>query len=142
MAKPERRDPAKERFWRGILERWLRSGWTARDFCLEHDLSEANFYAWRREIARRDQEVASAAPTQPLITTRSAESPKSHEPAPPVFLQVALPDADDTAATPLAPPTPPALEVLLGRRRRLRVRAGFDADLFRQLVRLLEEPSC
>jgi hypothetical protein len=37
---------------------------------------------------------------------------------------------------------PSAIEVIVGPGRRLRVRPGFDVDLLRQLLRLLEEPSC
>ena len=58
MPKPERRDPAKEKHWRRLLRQWQRSGLTGRDFCAEHGLSEPSFYAWRREIARRDQRAA------------------------------------------------------------------------------------
>lgn len=46
---------AKERLWRGHLTKQA-SGWlTIRDYCREHSISEPSFYAWRREIARRDQ---------------------------------------------------------------------------------------
>ena len=130
MAKPERRDPDKEKFWRRMVQRWQRSRWTARDFCEEHGLSEASFYAWRREIARRDQETMRDPPPQPLVATDSTESVL------PVFMKVAIEEAEDVVAT------APAIEVVLGPRRRLLVRAGFDADLLRQLIRLLEEPSC
>jgi hypothetical protein len=34
------------------------------------------------------------------------------------------------------------IEVVVAQGRLLRVRPGFDPDLLRQLVRLLEEPSC
>ena len=34
------------------------------------------------------------------------------------------------------------IEVVLTKRRRLRVRPGFDADLLLELVRLLEDASC
>ena len=49
------------------------------------------------------------------------------------FLQLAL----EPSATP-----PPAIEVVLAQGRLLRVRPGFDAAMLRQLLRLLEEPSC
>jgi hypothetical protein len=57
MPRPEWRDPAKEKYWRRLLRMWRRSGLTGRDFCAEHKLSEPSFYAWKREIARRDHEV-------------------------------------------------------------------------------------
>ena len=118
------RDPAKERYWRRLLSQWRRSGLTARDFCPEEGVSEASFYSWRREIDRRDRQRKTA-----IMPTRALSSPDGATPA---FIKL---DIDDG-------PTAPAIEVVLSERRLLRVRAGFNADLFRQLVRLLEEPSC
>src|SRR5438045_2504458 len=48
------RDPAKEQFWRKAVRGWQRSGLSIRAYCGCNELSENNFYAWRREIARRD----------------------------------------------------------------------------------------
>jgi hypothetical protein len=53
-----RRDPGKERSWRRTLRDWRRSGLSVREFCEWHALSEASFYAWRRELAVRDREAA------------------------------------------------------------------------------------
>ncbi len=117
MPKPDRRDSAKERYWRRLLRQWQRSGQTGRDFCADHGLSEPSFYGWRREIARRDQERRQSPAAQPTPL--------------PAFVPVAV-------ATEAAAP----LEVVLAGGRRLRVAAGFDADLLRQLLRVLEEPSC
>jgi hypothetical protein len=41
-----------------------------------------------------------------------------------------------------AAPAETALEVVAGNGRVVRVRSGFDAEAFRQLLRLLEEPAC
>jgi len=128
MPKPERRDPAKERYWRRRLRQWQRSGMTGRDFCAVHGLSEASFYAWRREIARRDREPA--APTQPVRPSAPAPGAEASVPA---FLQVTLERRAPTAA---------AIEVVLGQGRCLRVGPGFDAGLLRQLLRVLKEPAC
>ena len=119
MPKPERRDPAKERRWRRLLRLWQRSGQTGRDFCATHGLSQPSFYAWRREIAQRDQEVMPA--------TR----PSAHVPLP-AFVKVTV-DTEDV-------PTP--LEVVLAHGRRIRLVPGFDADLLRQVLQVLEEPPC
>jgi hypothetical protein len=121
-----KRDPTKEKYWRRVFRQWQRSGLTGRDFCAQHGLPEANFYAWRRAIARRDQEP------RPALTT-TTEPPLSPARPAPVFQQLALP-----AAAAL----PPAIEVVVATGRRLRVSPGFDADLLRQLLRLVEEPPC
>ena len=51
-----RRDGAKEREWRGRIERQRRGGGTVAGFCREIGVSQASFYFWRREILRRDAE--------------------------------------------------------------------------------------
>ncbi len=146
MAKPERRDPAKEAFWRRMLLRFDRSKSTARDFCFEHELSEANFYAWRREIARRDREApGSSAAT--VLSARSSAAATS-----PVFVNVRVADAGLALADLGIPKAgsstarnaaDTAIEVILSKpgtsgRRRLLVRPGFDADSLRRLLQLLE----
>jgi hypothetical protein len=129
MPKPERRDPAKERYWRRMLLQWQRSGQTGRDFCAAHGLREPSFYAWRREIARRDQE--GTAPTK--RPTRSVvPNPSVHAPLP-TFVKLTV-DAGAVA--------PPTLEVVVAHGRRVRIAPGFDAEVLRQLLRVLEEPSC
>jgi len=130
MPRPEWRDAAKERHWRRLLQQWRRSGKTGRDFCCENRLSEPSFYAWKREIAKRDQERRTAA----QVTARvSAKARPSVADALPAFVPVTL----DAAAS-----ATDALEVVLSGGRVLRVRAGFDADALRQLLAVLEAPSC
>jgi hypothetical protein len=129
MPRPEWRDPAKEKYWRRLLAQWQLSGQTGRDFCAEHRLSESSFYAWKREIAQRDREK----PAQTQATTRLSASQRSAPVALPAFLPV-------TMATPASSAS--ALEVVLAHGRVLRVRSGFDADLLRQLLVVLEEPPC
>ena len=55
-----RRDPELERFWRKATREQAKSGQSVRQYCEAHGLSAANWYAWRREIAKRDDNVASA----------------------------------------------------------------------------------
>lgn len=52
--KGPQRDAEKERFWREIIRRQLRSGQSIRGFCRDEALSEPSFYAWRRELKQRD----------------------------------------------------------------------------------------
>jgi len=49
-----RRSLEKEAFWRKILARQRRSGLSVREFCQGEGVSEGSFYAWRRELLKRD----------------------------------------------------------------------------------------
>jgi transposase-like protein len=106
-------DASSESRWLELVRRWQRSQLSVRAFCQRHHLSEPSFYAWRRVLRQRG-----------LLQ----EPP----PSKPAFVKVAL-DGQ---------PTPAAIEVVLGHGRLLRLRAGFDADLLRQLLCVLEEPAC
>jgi transposase-like protein len=106
------RDAQKERFWRQAIRRWLRSGLTARAFCLEHGLAEANLYAWRRTLAARDAQTVPFAEVQVLA---------------------------DEADSKTAQAANTALELVLANGRVLRIGASFEADTLRRLLPLLEE---
>jgi transposase-like protein len=130
-----RRDCTKERRWRRLLRLWRHSGLTVRDFCAQHGLAEPSFYAWRSEVARRDQQGTASGPV-PGPRGRAPAAPTTPPPAAaasPAFLRVALAPAGERA---------PVIEVIARGGRRLRVPPGFDADLLRQLLRLVEEPPC
>jgi hypothetical protein len=58
-----RRDLAKERYWREVIERQAVSGRSVRAFCAEEAVDENAFYSWRRTIRQRD---APAKPSQTL----------------------------------------------------------------------------
>ena len=62
MAK-QQRDPARERFWRDAVSVWQSGGLPVREFCRRRQVTEALFYAWQRELRRRDERPApSSAP--------------------------------------------------------------------------------
>jgi transposase-like protein len=56
MAACGQRGPEREQFWRRTIEACARSGDTIRGFCAERGLSEPSFYAWRRDLRRRDSQ--------------------------------------------------------------------------------------
>ena len=112
MSQGNPRDPHKERFWRRMLRLWRRSGLPVRAFCQQHELSEPNFYAWRRTLADRDAESVTFVPVEVLP-----------EPTP-------LPALGVTA---------PGLELLLPGGRLLRIGPAFDGPTLRRLLALLEE---
>ncbi len=112
-------DRGKERFWRGMMQHWRRSGLSVRDFCAEHGLAEPSFYAWRRTLTRRDQQAAttSAAHTQHASVIQ------------PLFVPLHV----------VPTPANAALELVLDQGVVVRVPAGFDAATLRQLLPLLKE---
>jgi transposase len=74
------RDPRHEQFWRNTIAQWNKSGQTIRDFCDTRQLSEASFYGWRRELAKRDRATSSALKFLPVQVRAEA------------LLEIALPD--------------------------------------------------
>lgn len=111
----------KERLWLERIRRWQPSRLTVREYCQRRGFSEPSFYVWRRVLRQRGLlEDGSALQAEPAATT-------------PAFLKVTV----KTDA-----PVAPAIDLVLGEERIVRVRSGFDPDLLRQLLRLLEEPSC
>jgi transposase len=115
----QRPDTGKACLWLERIRLWQQSQLSVRDFCQRRRLREPSFYSWRRLLRERGL-IGDGAQATPAVTT-------------PAFLKVTV-NAD-------APPAPP-IYVVLGKGRMLRVRPGFDPDLLRQLLCVLEEPSC
>lgn len=104
------RSKDKERFWRGKVRQWRRSGLSVRVFCAEHHLSEPSFYGWRRTLAERD---AAAVPFAPVRIVPERE--------------------------PMTEAAADGLELILSGGRRLRIGSSFDAPTLQRLLALLEE---
>ncbi len=49
------RDGAKEAFWRKVVDGFDAGRSTVGAWCVKHGVSEPSFYAWRRELQRRDR---------------------------------------------------------------------------------------
>jgi hypothetical protein len=64
MAQGKPRDSRKERGWRQRIREWRQSGLTVRAFCARRGLAQPSFYAWRREIAKRDVASPAFVPVQ------------------------------------------------------------------------------
>jgi hypothetical protein len=101
MPRSNSRDPKLEHRWRQLLDRWHRSDQSVREFCTAHAVSEASFYAWRRELAVRDRERATApnasAATPALIPVRVLAAP-TLDVVLPTGLVVRVPGGADPAA--------------------------------------------
>ena len=119
------RDADKERFWRGCIARWRSSGLSVREFCRREALSEPSFYSWRRELARREESQA--------VPRRSSAPRLRGTPKPTAFVPVHVLATHST---------PAAVEILLPRGRRVRVRPGFDHATLEAVLDLLERRPC
>lgn len=132
------RCPDKERFWRGMVARFLAQRSTARDFCRRQRLAESAFYFWRCELSRRDAAAAIKSPeTAPIVAE-----------AKPLFQSVAIvPAARDGGDT--EPRTKAdaganggtAIDLRLADGHVLRVRPGFDAGTLQRLLQVLAAPT-
>lgn len=64
MIQGKARDVRTEQRWRGWIQTWRASGLSVRAFCGRHRLAEPSFYAWRRELQRRDAESPAFVPVR------------------------------------------------------------------------------
>jgi len=115
----QRPDPGKQERWLELIRRWQRSQTTIREFCERHQVSEASFFSWRRVLRER------GLLDKPALSKTSTDVP--------AFVKISAVDVGRMVSP---------IELVLGQRRLLRVRPGFDADMLLELVRLLEEPAC
>jgi len=100
-----------------MVRQWRKSGLSVRAFCIEQELSEPSFYAWRRTLAQREATAVQFVPVTVTPAPRSASV------------------GDGSAGE---------LEVVLDAGRRLRIGPGFDGPTLARLLALLEEgrPCC
>jgi transposase-like protein len=66
------RDPAKEQFWRRVVEGFDAQRGTVHDWCVKHGVSQPSFYHWRRELKRRNDVRISDARTHDAGSNASA----------------------------------------------------------------------
>ena len=114
MSTTNQRRSSKERLWRRMVRQWRSSGLSIRDFCAERQISEGNFYAWRRTIAERDAQAARFVPVHVVPDPKPAGDGSGN-------------GSDN------------GLELLLGAGRVLRIGQNFDTATLRRLLALLEE---
>jgi transposase len=129
-AKRRRRDPAKEKLWRGIIRRHKESGLSVRAFCEGERIKDCNFFRWRRELSRRDRERTTSLPDS---ATKAPAEPRVS----PVFLPVRVVDADCAPSRPASP-----IEIVLDGGLTVRVPPGFDPHTLNDVLAVLEGRSC
>jgi hypothetical protein len=124
---------AKERRWRRIVRRWRSSGLNIREFCDWQGLSESLFYAWRRELAKRDREVAAAASLRGPTDAERAKQTGSTCPPAAAFVPVHV-VADGAHVEPADSSGVGGLEVHLPGGVRLSVPPECDRALLRDVI--------
>ena len=126
------RDLALERAWRKRLGDYERSGLTIRQFCEQEGLVAHQFSWWRSELKQRDANSTSI--DRPASNKKSAARTKRHDQ--PLtktsgrFVPVEIQPSPRGAAS---------IEIVLDQPPRLTVSPGFDAEMLREVVRVLEQ---
>lgn len=120
-----RRSEEKEQFWRQIVDAHAGSGLSVRRYCSDRGVSEQSFFAWRKELARRDaaakeKHARSASTNQSLGPMRFAQ------------LQIAAGELAGGAC----------LEIVLPTGVRVRVPRGACRDTLSDVMGVLERRRC
>jgi transposase len=123
----------KEREWRRILKEQRASGLSARAFCQERGLAKPRFYFWRKEVARRDVEQAD-------LSSR-IEADQRASSRLPAFTQLLVEAAEAPHSRDSLGCSAP-LEIVLPSGICLRIRAGCEPEMLRQVLAVLEQPAC
>ncbi len=112
-----KRSPAKERHWREVMKEYKSSGLTVRDFCAQRKMNESQFYAWKRELQRRDQAKRDTRPAN-----RQAMVP----------VEVVV-DASKSVSR---------IEIFVDDSFRVAVEPGFDPVTLGEVLKVLERRRC
>ena len=124
------RDLALERAWRERMRRYEKSGLTIREFCEQEGLVAHQFSWWRGQLKRR---AAKSAPRKRTVKRKASQRTQvARRPNTPAASFVPVQVEPSSRAQPL-------VEIVLGKPPRIRVTSGFDADLLRQVIHVLEQ---
>ena len=136
MAKRGSRDLEKESAWRRMVGEQAGSGLSVRAWCRAHGVKESGFYAWRRELARRDAEPVpgprpasevSGEGTQPSVGKRARPAASFL----PVRVTGAVVAGDDSR-----------LEIVLADGQCVRLTGPVDQQALADVLEVLERRSC
>jgi len=132
MTQCQRRRKARRK-WQRLVSEQGRSGQSVAAFCREHELRASHFFWWKKRLRAAGPKVQRAPLTKFLEVKLT--------PAGPERAGLAWASGAEVLARPAAD-QPPAgegrVEVVLPNGRSLRVGRGFDAELVRALVAVLE----
>jgi hypothetical protein len=98
MPMTRHRNQAREQFWRDTIAAWRQSGQSVRTFCAARGLSEATFFARRREfLARKPSGSTASQPPAPSFVPVKIIPEPTIEIVLPGGLVVRVPAAADPA---------------------------------------------
>lgn len=136
------RDEKKEAFWRKHVEACKKSGLSKRAYCINNNLSESSFNAWRRELEMRDRERIPSENALVLL----AESPDDFKVAPKTFLPLhVLPEpAESDSSRPQAKEDSrgSTIELILPGGCIIHLSQDTDLELIGKLLSTLEARQC
>jgi transposase len=127
------RDLKLEQAWRERMQRYEQSGLSIKEFCRREGLVDHQFSWWRAELKRRRAKRATTVPQE--AKSKSAARPrqrasisrsKTARPFVPVEVQP-------------SPGSKGSIEIVLDQPPRIAVSSGFDAQLLREVLRVLEQ---
>ena len=122
-----KRSEEKRAYWRDLLERQRESGLSVRQFCREHQMSEASFHSWKRKIAGHDRDDDASSESGDQKQPARRQVAKQTENAA-VFIPVRVSAAGGSA-----------LEIVHPRGHVLRVPAVFDEGSLRRVLEVIDQ---
>jgi hypothetical protein len=136
MGRKGERDPERERYWREVLTSREQSGLSVREYCDRERLSEASYYYWRREVARRDSERPSRRPRERgLRSTLPGRGRKPRSGLQPLFRELAIVGGPAVSVD-------RGLEIVLPDGCRVHVASEVDRALLADIFAALEARRC
>lgn len=124
------RDAEKEQFWRSVMAEQRKSGLNVRAFCRRESVAEPSFYAWRRELERRDGQSRQASPRPVRLAKQARQAAKHSRTLVPVEVvdpAKIRPAAEQDTAT-------PNVEIVMPGGWRLHLAADIDPERLRALL--------
>ena len=115
----------KEQFWRRIVAGQAGSGLSIRGYCSDRGVNEPSFFAWRKELARRD-----AAANKKRVRSRTP----NRRPTPIEFARLQIAPGEPAGDT--------CIEIILPAGVCIRVPRGACPDTLGAVLGALERPRC
>jgi hypothetical protein len=133
------RDAAKERHWREVIGGHAKSGLSVKAYCSSREVSEASFFAWRSELARRDAESPQAKASQRLapqqLGQRSRRKVSPERRGAPLWAQLQVTPGQSSLHRAM-------IEIVLPAGVRVRVAEGASRQTLADVLAVLEIPRC